>query len=312
LTDLTPQAVRLAMLGWEGAPQTRGGTLRLLRAAMKQAVADRRIEHDPTAGIPYPRIAPHEARTLTGAEARHLMDTVKGERFAPILVLSLGLGVRRGEALGLRTQDVDLVKGEVRISKSMRYIAPILRAEGEGPYRLTGTKTGGTRTVPVPAFVADVLRDRLEERDREQRGPGHHPALRGEDAGRDDGSGEATRRGDGMTTLGEAVEAVISAAEAADMPWWLGDQIEAIRAAFSDSLDAAWAEAEAALPEGWGLRLTKAERHATLPGEGRVFAHAKPPYGSRRPRIRGEGPTPAAALRALAAKLRERAHSGDR
>lgn len=169
LADLTPQAVRLAMLGWEGAPQTRGGTLRLLRAAMKQAVADRRIAHDPTAGIPYPRVAPHEARTLTGAEARHLMDTVKGERFAPILVLSLGLGVRRGEALGLRTQDVDLVKCEVRISKSMRYIAPMLRAEGEGPYRLTGTKTGGARTVPVPAFVADVLRDRLEERDREQR-----------------------------------------------------------------------------------------------------------------------------------------------
>lgn len=169
LADLAPQAVRLAMLEWEGAPQTRGGTLRLLRAAMKQAVADRRIAHDPTAGIPYPRVAAHEARTLTGAEARHLMDTVKGERFAPILVLSLGLGVRRGEALGLRTQDVDLVKGEVRISKSMRYIAPILRAEGEGPYRLTGTKTGGTRTVPVPVFVADVLRARLAERDCEQR-----------------------------------------------------------------------------------------------------------------------------------------------
>lgn len=169
LADLTPQAVRVAMMAWEGSPQTRGGTLRLLRAAMKQAEADRRIEHDPTAGIPYPRIPPHEAQTLTGAEARHLMDTVKGERFAPILVLSLGLGVRRGEALGLRTQDVDLDKREVRISRSLRYIAPILRAEGEAPYRLTGTKTGASRTVPVPAFVADVLRERLEERDREQR-----------------------------------------------------------------------------------------------------------------------------------------------
>jgi integrase len=169
LADLAPQAVRLAMLEWEGSPQTRGGTLRLLRAAMKQAVADRRIAHDPTAGIPYPRVAPHEARTLTGAEARHLMDTVKGERFAPILVLSLGLGVRRGEALGLRTQDVDLVKGEVRIAKSMRYIAPMLRAEGEGPYRLTGTKTGGTRTVPVPAFVAESLSKRIDQRDTEQR-----------------------------------------------------------------------------------------------------------------------------------------------
>lgn len=169
LPDLAPQAVRVALLTWEGSPQTRGGTLRLLRAAMRQAVADRRIEHDPTAGIPYPRVPRREAVTLDSTQARHLMDTVKGERFAPILVLSLGLGVRRGEALGLRTQDVDLEAGEVRIAKSLRFISPRFRAEGEGPYRLTGTKTGEARTVPVPAFVAKSLRVRLEERDREQR-----------------------------------------------------------------------------------------------------------------------------------------------
>lgn len=169
LDELAPATVRRAMLDWQGSPQTRGGTLRLLRAAMKQAVADRRIEFDPTAGIPYPRIPAREARTLTATEARQLMDTVAGERFAPILVVSLGLGVRRGEALGLRTQDVDLVAGTVRIAKSLRYIAPSVRGEGEGPYRLTATKTGETRIVPVPAFVADALRVRLEERDQEQR-----------------------------------------------------------------------------------------------------------------------------------------------
>lgn len=169
LDRLTPQQVRSALIGWDGSPQTRGGTLRLLRAAMKQAVADRRIEHDPTAGIPYPKIRTHEPTTLDGAEARRLMASVKGERFAPILVVSLGLGLRRGEALGLRTVDVDLAAGTATIAKSLRYIAPRMRAEGEGPYRLTGTKTGETREVPLPAFVAEALRDRLAERDQEKR-----------------------------------------------------------------------------------------------------------------------------------------------
>lgn len=136
---------------------------------MKQAVADRRIEHDPTAGIPYPKVPRHEPRTLTGAEARKLMAVTNGERFHHILVLSLGLGVRRGEALGLRTGDVDLAAGHVTISKSLRYIAPSMRAENEGPYRLTGTKTGETREVPLPRFVADALLERLDERDREKR-----------------------------------------------------------------------------------------------------------------------------------------------
>ena len=167
LDRLTPQAVRSALIRWEGSPQTRGGTLRLLRAAMRQAVADRRIEHDPTAGIPYPKVPRHEVRTLTGPEARRLMAAVKGERFAPILVLSLGLGVRRGEALGLRT--VDVAAGQVTIAKSLRYIAPSMRAEGEDAYRLTGTKTGETREIPLPRFVADMLAERLAERDREKR-----------------------------------------------------------------------------------------------------------------------------------------------
>lgn len=169
LDQLTPQRVRTGMMGWKGAPATRAGALRLLRAAMKQAVADRRIEHDPTAGIPYPRITRREPVTLTAAEARHLIATVKGERFGPILVTSLGLGVRRGEALGLRTQDIDLAAGVVTIAKGLRYIAPPLRAEGEGPYRLTGTKTGETREVPLPSFVAEALRERLVERDAERR-----------------------------------------------------------------------------------------------------------------------------------------------
>lgn len=217
LDRLTPQAVRRALIDWSGSPQTRGGTLRLLRAGMKQAVADRRIEHDPTAGIPYPQVRRHEPRTLTGPEARKLMALVKGERFAPILVLSLGLGVRRGEALGLRTGDINWEDDDaqllgansrgtsglsglhgsvqtgkrgsrrgtgaaqgtsasdaarpvsVTISKSLRYIAPSMRAEGEGPYRLTGTKTGETRQVPLPRFVAEALRDRLVERDAEKR-----------------------------------------------------------------------------------------------------------------------------------------------
>jgi integrase len=169
LDRLTPQMVRSGMLGWQGAAATRGGALRLLRAAMRQAVADRRIEHDPTAGIPYPKATRREPVTLTGAQARRLMAVVKGERFAPILVVSLGLGVRRGEALGLRTQDMDIDQGFVTIAKSLRYIAPALRDNAEGPYRLTGTKTGETRVVPLPGFVKEALVERLNIRDAEQR-----------------------------------------------------------------------------------------------------------------------------------------------
>jgi hypothetical protein len=67
-----------------------------------------------------------------------------------------------------------------------------------------------------------------------------------------------------------------------------------------DSLDAAWAEAEAVLPEGWML-----ERVWRNAGAWNARAGEGPyPAAIGVQQIGGSGPTPAAALRALAAKLR--------
>ena len=64
------------------------------------------------------------------------------------------------------------------------------------------------------------------------------------------------------------------------------------------SLDAAWAEAEAALPEGYTLTLTF-QRLRT------VWAEARRGVLDDYQQFGEEADTPAAALRALAAKLRE-------
>ena len=67
------------------------------------------------------------------------------------------------------------------------------------------------------------------------------------------------------------------------------------------SLDAAWAEAEAALPERHG------GLHLNSYGDwGRIDGWSAHTFAPRQPTITATGPTPAAALRALAAKLRER------
>ena len=70
----------------------------------------------------------------------------------------------------------------------------------------------------------------------------------------------------------------------------------------SDSLDAAWAEAEAALPKGWVVAGLNLDLWALSRGEQVWVAAAGHPLDSS---TFAEAPTPAAALRALAAKLRE-------
>lgn len=68
------------------------------------------------------------------------------------------------------------------------------------------------------------------------------------------------------------------------------------------SLDSAWAEAEAALPDGWDLSGVENASE----GSGRYWtAGAFLPWDESAHDVIADGPTPAAALRALAAKLRE-------
>lgn len=74
------------------------------------------------------------------------------------------------------------------------------------------------------------------------------------------------------------------------MPW------EKVQAAYE--LGCAWAEAQAALPEGWRLSLEMAE--IGFPYEARAE------HDRNDPAYTGHAYTPAAALRALAARLRER------
>lgn len=74
----------------------------------------------------------------------------------------------------------------------------------------------------------------------------------------------------------------------------------------ADSLDAAWAEAEAALPEGWAIDgLYRVVARTSLEREWEVIVHEDDWQGDE-DNHHGRGPTPAAALRALAARLRER------
>lgn len=72
-----------------------------------------------------------------------------------------------------------------------------------------------------------------------------------------------------------------------------------------DSLDAAWAEAEAALPEGWAFDLSRAVRPPAEGAAPTYYATVSRPWTTGAIEFQVSGPTPAAALRALAAKLRE-------
>src|SRR5712691_4680667 len=72
------------------------------------------------AAVDGPRVEPYEAQPFRVFEARKFLNGIKGDGLEVLYSVALTMGLRQGEALGLRWQDVDLELGTLRITKQLQ------------------------------------------------------------------------------------------------------------------------------------------------------------------------------------------------
>src|SRR5579859_1926623 len=65
-------------------------------------------------------------RVLTGDQAQQLLEAAKGDPLEALYVLALTTGMRQGELLGLKWEDVDITLGTVQVRRT------IARLPGKG------------------------------------------------------------------------------------------------------------------------------------------------------------------------------------
>lgn len=87
----------------------------VLRSALDGAVRDGLLATNPAARVDRPTVTRHEARHLSGVEVRTVLDAAATSRYHPALALIAATGMRRGEALAVRWEHVDLDKKVVRV-----------------------------------------------------------------------------------------------------------------------------------------------------------------------------------------------------
>jgi integrase len=105
------------------------------------------------ADVKAPRPTPEEMRPFSEDEARTFLEVVRqsGERFEGLYVLAISTGLRRGELLGLRWDDVDLERGTLRVGRA-------LVREG-GRHTLGETKTRrGRRQINLTPRTVNALK----------------------------------------------------------------------------------------------------------------------------------------------------------
>jgi integrase len=167
LDRLKPSDITRMLLGMEDAGKagsTRRSAYAALRGALADAVRNGLMTDNPAERVKRPRADQTEARSLDPEEVSRLLKGAEGLRYITALKIILGTGLRRGEALALRWEDVDLERGVARVKGT-------LVRQDDGPLEVVKPKTSRSRRVVSlsPAMVTLLKAHRarqLEERSK--------------------------------------------------------------------------------------------------------------------------------------------------
>jgi integrase len=145
-------------------------SLRIMRTTLRKALHDAEragLVSRNAATLSEPvRVDRRSHRFLTAAEARALLDATAMDRLAALYVVVLCLGLREGEALALRWDDIDFDRRTVTIRRSLKRLRNRPLSDGSYPNNRKTRLAFGTpkspaswRTQTLPAVAVGALRD---------------------------------------------------------------------------------------------------------------------------------------------------------
>ncbi|WP_406244194.1 tyrosine-type recombinase/integrase [Streptomyces anulatus] len=189
----------------------RAGTIhqihRTFRTALNEAVRRGHLTRNPVQLAKAPRLSDEEIEPYTVDEVKRLLVAADKRRNAARWAVALALGLRQGEALGLKWADVDMERGVLMVRRSRRRPRyahgcgdPCGRKAGYCPQRkrtnpeTADTKSrAGRRVVGLPAQLADLLTAHQVKQEAERLEAGGKWADEGWLFATPDGRGTSTR-----------------------------------------------------------------------------------------------------------------------
>jgi integrase len=123
----------------------------VLRSALNRAIEWHLVKRNVAVRVRLPRVRKAKIRPLTGVEAKKLLEAVTGDRLEALYSVALSLGLRGGEMLGLRWEDVDLASGRLRVERALQELA-------EGLVLGIPKTEESRRALVLPPFAIAALR----------------------------------------------------------------------------------------------------------------------------------------------------------
>jgi len=134
------------------AARTVGHVHRVLHRALGHAAQWGVVQQNVASLVSPPRVPSAEIEILREDEIKGVMDRLRERSIYMIAALALATGMRRGELLALRWQDVDMDAGKVRVERSLE--------QTKAGLRFKSPKTRhGRRTISIPPATVIELRE---------------------------------------------------------------------------------------------------------------------------------------------------------
>jgi integrase len=156
LVELTPAHVTEMLRAMEAqglSASTQSLARRVLGNALRRAEQEGLVVRNVAHIADGPRLNRTSTRPLSEVESKQFIGALKGHRLEVASLIQLTLGLRRGEALGLSWNDVDLDSSPATLVITQQ----LQRRTGQGLV-LVPPKAKSARRLPVPDVVAKALK----------------------------------------------------------------------------------------------------------------------------------------------------------
>jgi integrase len=170
LGRLTPQGIQALLRKKEReglSPRSVAIVRAVLRTALNHAMRLGAVERNVAALVDVPRQVRGERSWLAPTQARIFLDAVAGDRLAALYRMALSLGMRQGELIGLRWQDVDLDSCRLRVTRA-------LDRAGNGQTFKEPKTDRSRRTLDMPSSVVAASQVHRDRQQFERQAAGRH------------------------------------------------------------------------------------------------------------------------------------------
>jgi integrase len=122
-----------------------------LRAALSQAHRWQMVHQNAAKLVSIPSGAKYVPKVFTPDEARAFLKAIAGHRLEGLFTVAVSMGLRRGELLGLRWQDLDLIAGSLEVRHALQ------RVKGKGLQLASLKSEKARRGLRIPQVAIRAL-----------------------------------------------------------------------------------------------------------------------------------------------------------